>query len=199
LNKEPDPRIVVLTAPSGAGKTTIASRILDFFPQMRFSISATTRQRRENEVQGVHYHFLTQSQFDQALLDGELLEYEEVYDGCWYGTLRREVERSTGEKPILLDIDVKGALNVKEAYGNRALIVFIKPPSIEELERRLRDRKSESEESLKQRLGRAKEELRYSDRFDAVVVNDTLENAIEDARRVVSDFLGSDMKSNRLD
>ena len=195
MNKEQDPRIVVLTAPSGAGKTTVANRLLEAFPTMRFSVSATTRPQRENELQGVHYYFLTQAQFDQALLDGELLEYEEVYRGCWYGTLRQEVEKSSREKPTLLDIDVKGALTVKKTYGDQALVLFLEPPSLEELERRLRNRQSESEESIRERVARAREELRYSDRFEAIVVNDTLENAVEEARGLVSDFLSSDSKS----
>lgn len=189
MNNEPDPRIIVLTAPSGAGKTTIANRLLDAFPAMRFSVSATTRPKRDNEIHGVHYHFLTQSQFDQAMLDSELLEYEEVYIGSWYGTLRREVEQSSREKPVLLDIDVEGALTVKNTYGDRALVIFVKPPSLEELERRLRKRQSENIDTLKQRLARAGKELGYSDRFDAIVVNDILEIAVEEARRLITDFL----------
>ena len=189
MNNEPDPRIIVLTATSGAGKTTIANRLLDAFPAMRFSVSATTRPKRDNEIHGVHYHFLTQSQFDQAMLDSELLEYEEVYIGSWYGTLRREVEQSSREKPVLLDIDVEGALTVKNTYGDRALVIFVKPPSLEELERRLRKRQSENIDTLKQRLARAGKELGYSDRFDAIVVNDILEIAVEEARRLITDFL----------
>ena len=189
MNNEPDPRIIVLTAPSGAGKTTIANRLLDAFPAMRFSVSATTRPKRDNEIHGVHYHFLTQSQFDQAMLDSELLEYEEVYIGSWYGTLRREVEQSSREKPVLLDIDVEGALTVKNTYGDRALVIFVKPPSLEELERRLRKRQSENIDTLKQRLARAGKELGYSDRFDAIVVNDILEIAVEEARRLITDFI----------
>ena len=189
MNNEPDPRIIVLTAPSGAGKTTIANRLLDAFPAMRFSVSATTRPKRDNEIHGVHYHFLTKSQFDQAMLDSELLEYEEVYIGSWYGTLRREVEQSSREKPVLLDIDVEGALTVKNTYGDRALVIFVKPPSLEELERRLRKRQSENIDTLKQRLARAGKELGYSDRFDAIVVNDILEIAVEEARRLITDFL----------
>lgn len=189
MNNEPDPRIIVLTAPSGAGKTTIANRLLDAFPAMRFSVSATTRPKRDNEIHGVHYHFLTQSQFDQAMLDSELLEYEEVYIGSWYGTFRREVEQSSREKPVLLDIDVEGALTVKNTYGDRALVIFVKPPSLEELEHRLRKRQSENIDTLKQRLARAGKELGYSDRFDAIVVNDILEIAVEEARRLITDFL----------
>lgn len=189
MNNEPDPRIIVLTAPSGAGKTTIANRLLDAFPAMRFSVSATTRPKRDNEIHGVHYHFLTQSQFDQAMLDSELLEYEEVYIGSWYGTLRREVEQSSRENPVLLDIDVEGALTVKNTYGDRALVIFVKPPSLEELERRLRKRKSENNDTLKQRVARAGKEIGYSNRFDAIVVNDILEIAVEEARRLITDFL----------
>ena len=184
-----EPRIIVLTAPSGSGKTSVARGLLEAFPAMRFSVSATTRPRRAHEEHGVHYHFLSNTQFEQALLDGDLLEYEEVYEGCWYGTLRSEVERSSAEAPVLLDIDVKGALNVKKQFGDRAFIVFVKPPSIDELEVRLRARGTETDATLAARLARASEEMTYADRFDAVVVNDVLDDAIETATREVRWFL----------
>ena len=189
--RTPGPCILVLTAPSGSGKTTVAKRLLEAIPEIRFSVSATTRPRRDHEIHGVHYHFLTQDQFDQALLDGQLLEHEEVYPGCWYGTLQSEVENSSVTAPILLDIDVKGALNVKSRYGSRAFIVFVQPPSLEILEQRLRSRGTETEESLSQRLGRASEELEYADRFDTVIVNDILEAAVEETISGVRSFLNS--------
>lgn len=189
MSSDPDPRIIVLTAPSGAGKTTVAHRLLEVFPEMRFSVSATTRPRREAEIHGVHYHFLTQAQFEQALLDGELLEYEEVYADCWYATLRSEVARSSAERPVLLDIDVKGALNIKDTYGDHAFVLFIRPPSLDVLESRLRARNSESDDSLGKRLAKARDELAYADRFDAVVVNDHLESAVEEACSLISDYL----------
>jgi guanylate kinase len=189
--KTSGPCIIVLTAPSGSGKTTVARELLAAFPTMRFSVSATTRPRRYNEVHSVHYHFLTQSQFDQELLDGNLLESEEVYPGCWYGTLRSEVENSSATAPVLLDIDVQGALNVKSQYGEKAFILFVRPPSLEVLEERLRTRGTETVDSLKKRLGRAAEELSYTDRFDTVIVNDILESAVSDAIDKVGSFLES--------
>jgi guanylate kinase len=189
--KTSGPCIIVLTAPSGSGKTTVARELLAAFPTMRFSVSATTRPRRSNEVHSVHYHFLTQSQFDQELLDGNLLESEEVYPGCWYGTLRSEVENSSATAPVLLDIDVQGALNVKSQYGEKAFILFVRPPSLVELEKRLRARGTETDVSLAERLARAAEELGYTDRFDTVIVNDILETAVSDAVLKVRSFLES--------
>jgi len=185
------PCIIVLTAPSGSGKSSVAKELLDAFPGMHFSVSATTRARRNHEVHGVHYHFLTQEQFDQELLDGLLLESEEVYPGCWYGTLLSEIDNSSAAAPVLLDIDVKGALNVKSQYGRDAFIVFIKPPPLAELERRLRSRGTETESSLATRLDRATEEMGYAHRFDTVIVNDILETAVTDATASIGAFLES--------
>ena len=191
MTRNGEPRIVVLTAPSGSGKTTIAREMLARFPEMRFSVSATTRTRRADEVEGVNYHFLTQQQFEEALLDGALIEYEEVYPDTWYGTLKSEVEASSVEAPVLLDIDVEGALSVKRLYPHHSLVLFIRPPSLEELERRLRGRRTESEESLQVRLGKARQELSYADRFDAIVVNDEIKTACDQAAAHIDRFLQS--------
>lgn len=171
------PCIVVVTAPSGSGKTTLARRLMEAEPSIRFSVSATTRPPRDGEQDGVHYHFLSQTDFRAAIARGELLEYEEVYPDRFYGTLRHEVDRSSADHPVLLDIDVQGAERVKALYGDRALTVFIRPPSVEELERRLRSRGTESEDSLAVRLQRVRHELTFADRFDAIVVNDDLDTA----------------------
>jgi len=171
------PCIIVLTAPSGSGKTTLARRLLEAEPSIRFSVSATTREPRAGEQDGVHYHFLTPGAFREAIAANELLEHEEVYPDRFYGTLRREVEASASHAPVLLDIDVQGAEHVKRLFPDRALTVFIRPPSIGELERRLRSRGTESEEALAVRLERVRYELTFESRFDSVVVNDDLETA----------------------
>lgn len=189
LNKSSGQRIIVLTAPSGSGKTSVARRLLESLPELRFSVSATTRPARPTEEDGVDYHFMTAEAFEEARLAGQLLEYQEVYPGCLYGTLVGEVERSSAKRPVVLDIDVKGAANVKRQFGDRAFVIFIRPPSIVELEKRLRRRKTESDEALRQRLLRAKMELSFEDRFDATVVNDTLETAVEETVRLVRGFL----------
>ena len=187
----PEPKIIALTAPSGSGKTTLARRVLAAFPEMTFSVSATTRPRREAEEDGVHYHFISQDEF-QALIDDEgFIEYEEVYPGCFYGTLRAEVERATAARPILLDIDVEGAVNVKRLYGDDALTIFIRPPSLDVLAERLHLRETETDASLRVRLDRARLELTYADRFDAVIVNDDLEQAVDETIRLVGQFLVS--------
>jgi guanylate kinase len=186
----PQPRIIALTAPSGAGKTTIARRVLEAFPEMRFSVSATTRPPRSYERDGVHYHFLSPDAFRQLIDHGELLEYEEVYPGLFYGTLKREVAQATPTRPVLLDIDVKGALNVKEHFGDDALTLFISPPSLAVLAERLQRRATESEAMLRQRLDRARLEMSQAGRFDALVVNDSLEAAVAETLAHVRSFLG---------
>ena len=184
--------IIVLTAPSGAGKTTIAHRILSAFPQMRFSVSATTRPPRNGERDGVDYHFVTEEQFRQYIANGDLIEYEEVYPGRFNGTLRSEVETGIREAPVLLDIDVKGALNIERMFGERSLTIFIAPPSLEVLAERLQKRNTETPETLAARLDRARMELGTRDQFDMVIVNDDLERASTEAIQAVQDFLHKD-------
>ncbi len=183
------PKIIALTAPSGSGKTTIARRVLKAFPEMTFSVSATTRPRRVHERHGVHYYFISEDEF-RALIDTDgFIEYEEVYPGRFYGTLCSEVERATAARPILLDIDVEGTLRVKQRYADAVLTIFIRPPSLDALAERLRKRETETEDSLRVRLDRARLELTYADRFDAVVVNDDLEHAVAETIRLVREFL----------
>ncbi|QXD13793.1 guanylate kinase [Rhodocaloribacter litoris] len=182
-------KIVVLTAPSGSGKTTIARRVLDAFPGMHFSVSATTRPPRPGEVDGVHYHFVSEEEFRRLIDEGAFIEYEEVYPGRFYGTLVREVREAARTGPVLLDVEVKGAMNVKRLFGDDALVIFIRPPSLAVLAERLRRRGTETEASLRTRLERAAQELEYADRFDAVVVNDELDRATEETLRLVRSFL----------
>jgi len=181
--------IIVLTAPSGAGKTTIARRVMDAMPEMQFSVSATTRAPRPSETNGVDYHFLSEEKFRSFIEEGKLLEYEEVYPGRLYGTLRSEVEEKAKNNPVLLDIDVKGALNVKRAYGDDALVVFIAPPSKEELKRRLQERGTESADSLRTRIDRAEMEMQAADRYDVVVINDELDRAVQETLQAIRQFL----------
>ena len=156
---EPRPRIVALTAPSGAGKTTIARRVLEAYPQMQFSVSATTRPPRDGERDGIDYHFVTEVRFRKLIEQDELIEYEEVYPGRFYGTPRSEVTSRARTAPVLMDVDVRGARNVKDLFGDDSLTIFIRPPSLEVLAQRLRSRKTEDEASLQTRLDRARMEM----------------------------------------
>jgi len=186
----PNQNVVVLTAPSGAGKTTIAHRVLEAMPEMQFSVSATTREARPDETDGEDYHFLSTEEFERRIEAGDLLEYEEVYPGQFYGTLQSEVENRAAENPVLLDIDVQGARNVKRIYEEDALVLFIAPPSVDELHRRLKGRDTEDPKSLQNRLDRAERELASADACDAVVVNDDLDEAVEETLTRIRQFLG---------
>lgn len=185
-------KLIVLTAPSGAGKTTIAHRVRAAVPGLRFSISATTRAPRPGEQDGVDYFFLSDADFAAEIAAGAFVEYEEVYPGRFYGTLRRELER-LAERPehtgVLLDLDVKGAMSVKRLYGDRARTLFIQPPSLAALAERLHARGTETEENRAARLARAALELQYAPACDAVVVNDDLETAVAETVALVRAFL----------
>lgn len=187
----PDRNVIVLTAPSGAGKTTIAHHVLEAMPEMEFSVSATTRPPRPNEVDGVDYHFLSTKEFRRRIEAGDLLEYEEVYPDRFYGTLQSEIETKTADGPVLLDIDVNGALNVKRTFGDDALLLFIAPPSLEELKRRLTERGTEDAKALQERLDRVEREMKQADACDAVIVNDDLDAAVEETLDRIRQFLSS--------
>jgi guanylate kinase len=182
-------QLIVISAPSGAGKTTVARHLLQRFPQLRFSVSATTRPERPGEVDGRDYFFWSREQFEQAIARGELVEYEEIF-GHLYGTLRSQVEQalSTGEF-LLFDIDVKGALALRRAYPEQTFLIYVAPPSIEELERRLRQRGTESEEQIRRRLERAAMELQFQDHFDVVIRNEQLEQTLARAEQIVAQLL----------
>ena len=185
-------KLLVLTAPSGAGKTTIARRLVAEVPGLRFSVSATTREPRPAEADGVDYFFLSADEFTARLDAGHFVEHEEVYPGRFYGTLRDEVERTAREpdvRAVVLDVDVKGALNVKRLYGGRALTLFVEPPSLAALAARLQERGTETEDRVAVRLERAKMELGYAGEFDAVVVNDDLDRAVAETTALVGAFL----------
>lgn len=183
-------KLIIVTAPSGSGKTTIVKHLLDRFDSLAFSVSATTRPPRAHEQNGVDYYFLDPQTFRKHIENGDFLEWEEVYDGQYYGTLRSEVERLWAQgKNVIFDIDVKGALNLKKAFPDRTLTLFIKPPSFQALEQRLRKRSSETPESMNKRLEKAKLELQFENNFDVVIVNDQLDAAKAEAERVVARFL----------
>ena len=187
-------KIIVFSAPSGAGKTTIVHRLMDRLPELSFSISACTRDRRGRaEVNGKDYHFISVQDFQDKIRNNEFVEWEEVYEGAFYGTLKSEIERiwETG-KHAILDVDVKGGLSIKEFYKDRALAIFVRPPSIEVLEQRLNARATDSKSSISSRIYKANFELAFEDRFDVTVVNDNLDEACDHAERLVRDFINGE-------
>ena len=184
--------MIVFTAPSGAGKTTLVRHVLKDRPQLAFSVSATTRARRPDEIDGRDYYFLSKEEFMVEVEQGGFVEWEEVYNGTLYGTLKSEVQRLWSEgRSIIFDIDVRGALSLKKLYGDKVLTLFVKPPSVEILTERLKSRNTESEEQLLTRLSKAKDELAYENRFDVVIVNDNLNTAVAHAERLVDNFLNN--------
>lgn len=185
-------KLVIFSAPSGSGKSTIVSWLMREHPELRlaFSVSATTRAPRGMERNGVEYLFLSESEFREKLAAGEFLEHEEVYPGRFYGTLKEQVERQTARgENVVFDVDVKGGCNIKQFYGQRALSIFIQPPSIDELRRRLVHRATDAPEVIEQRLSKAAYELTFAPKFDHVVVNDDLQKAEAETLRLVDDFL----------
>lgn len=184
-------KIIIIAAPSGAGKTSVVRHLLKVMPdQLSFSISAATRKPRNNEKDGVDYYFLSVEDFEARIKADAFVEWEMVYEGKYYGTLKKEVERiwSEGKAP-LLDVDVKGGLHVQEKFRGQTLSLFIEPPSIEELERRLRSRGTETEESLKARVSKAAYELTFKEQFDHVILNDELPRACLEAEALIRQFL----------
>jgi len=184
-------KLIIFSAPSGSGKTTLVHYLLDK-PELNlsFSVSATSRAKRPNEQHGVDYYFLSPEEFQQKIKEDAFVEWEEVYKDNYYGTLKSEVERLLNEgKNVIFDIDVKGGLNIKKQFPGNSLAVFVQPPSVDELKKRLENRKTETEEKIKMRLAKAKEELEYSKDFDVVVVNDDLEKAQKEVYQLVKEFV----------
>ncbi len=183
-------KALIFSAPSGSGKTTIVKHLLDTNPDLGFSISASTRDRRgRTEENGKDYYFLTPKEFKERIDRNEFIEWEEVYEGNFYGTLKSEIERIwESGKNVIFDVDVKGGLNLKKYFGDKALAVFVKVPSVDVLKARLTDRGTESDESLSRRLFKAKFEMGFADRFDAVLVNENLENSLAMAQSMYDSF-----------
>ena len=184
--------LIIFSAPSGSGKSTIVQYLMKEHPELRlvFSVSCTSRAPRGTERNGIDYFFLSPDEFRQKISKGEFLEYEEVYQDKFYGTLKSQVDSQANRgENVVFDVDVKGGCNIKKYYGNRALSVFIQPPSVEELRRRLLGRATDAPEVIEQRLSKAAYELTFADRFDKVIVNDDLAVAKAEADQIVSDFL----------
>lgn len=182
-------KVMIFSAPSGAGKSTIVNHLLKSFDIFEFSISATSRKPRGTERDGREYYFLTEEEFRRKIANGELVEYEEVYPGSFYGTLKSEVERIWANGHVILfDVDVKGGVNIKKLYGSQALSVFVQPPSLEIMEQRLRARGTDSEEAVRTRVAKAAEEMTFAPQFDVVLVNDDLAESFGKAEELVRKF-----------
>lgn len=183
-------KILIITAPSGAGKTSVTTHLLQLFPQLTFSVSAATRQPRENEVSGVDYYFMSLEEFKHKIQQNEFVEWEMVYEGKYYGTLKSEMERIwLSQKVPVLDIDVKGAIHVQQQYPDNTLSIFIEPPSIEELKRRLQGRGTETKESLDARINKASYEISFKHSFSHTIINHDLDAARGEAVEIVRNFL----------
>lgn len=183
-------KVIIFCAPSGSGKTTIVKHLLSVNSNIAFSVSACTRSKRANETDGVDYYFISHEEFKRRVANNEFLEYEEVYGGNFYGTLKSEIDRIWAQnKAVIFDVDVEGGLNIKKYFGDKALAVFVKPPSVEVLEQRLRYRSTETEETLRMRVNKAVKELEYESRFECVLVNENLNDALKIAEQLVHDFL----------
>ena len=185
-------KLIIFSAPSGSGKSTIINYLLTQNLNLAFSISATSRPPRGTEKHGVEYFFLTPEEFKQRIANNEFLEYEEVYENRFYGTLKAQVEKQLeAGQNVVFDVDVVGGLNIKKEFGDRALSLFIAPPSIEILHERLKNRGTDSDEMIAKRIGKADLEMTFAPQFDKVVVNDDLEVAKEEAERIIREFLSN--------
>jgi len=185
-------KLIVISAPSGAGKTSIVHQLLKDIPELSFSVSASSRERRENEVHGKDYYFLGVEGFQQKIKEDAFLEWEQVYENQYYGTLKSEIERIWSEgKTVIFDVDVVGGLNIKKQYPKKCLSIFIMPPSVEVLAERLIGRGSESDESVKKRLDKAEEEISKNKQFDTIILNDNFEIACEQTKEIITNFINT--------
>jgi guanylate kinase len=185
-------KLIIFSAPSGSGKTTLVKHLMKNIDNLSFSISATSRKMRGNEIDRKDYYFLTADEFRKKIGNEEFVEWEEVYDDKYYGTLKSEVERiiTTGQN-VVFDVDVVGGVNIKKLYGNNALAIFVMPPSIEVLKKRLQSRGTDNESDIKSRIDKAEYELTFADKFDKVIINDNLEKAQIETVDAVKEFIGS--------
>jgi guanylate kinase len=187
-------KLIIFSAPSGAGKTTLVRHLLNTELPLSFSVSATSRQARAGEVNGKDYYFLSEEQFRKHIASNDFLEYEEVYPGKFYGTLLSELHRVWDKRRhVIFDVDVIGGLNIKQKYPERALSVFVMPPSEEILEKRLRLRNTETEAGLEERLAKARYEMSFANRFDQIIINDNIENSVAKALGLVSSFIAGNL------
>lgn len=185
-------KLLLFCGPSGSGKTTIVHHLLKIDKRLSFSVSATTRPMRSNEEDGIDYHFLSVEEFKEKIAKREFIEWEEVYTDRFYGTLKSEVEKIWLKQQVaVFDVDVVGGLNIKGQFGSDLLSVFVMPPSVDELRRRLKARNSETAESYQARIEKAEHELTFASHFDKIIVNDSLEVALQEAESILTEFLGS--------
>ena len=185
-------KVIIFSAPSGSGKTTLVKHSLEAIPELAFSISCTTRQPRGSEIHAVDYHFLSPEEFREKISEDAFVEFEEVYTDKYYGTLKSEVENIWNlGKVVIFDVDVKGGISLKKYFGDKALSIFIQPPSIEELERRLISRDTDDAETIKTRVEKAEEELSYAKEFDKIVINSDLDEAKKEIEILIKSFIGS--------
>lgn len=183
-------KLFIFSAPSGSGKTTIVHHLLQQRDDLAFSISCATREKRPNEIDGKDYYFISEEDFQKKIENQEFVEYEEVYKGNYYGTLRSEIDRIWAEgKHVLFDIDVIGGLNIKKQYGDKALAIFVQPPSVEELRKRLEGRSTETPEKINMRVEKAEREIGFAKDFDTILVNDNLEAAQKEALQLIEEFI----------
>ncbi len=188
-------KTIIFTAPSGAGKTTIVRHLLKLMPEkLAFSVSATTRQKREIETNGKDYYFMNVEEFKDKIANGDFIEWEEVYENQYYGTLRSEIDRLWAlRKTVVFDVDVKGATKIKKYFGKNCLAIFVSPPDIETLITRLENRGTENPQSLKKRIARVRSEMNYRDTFDKIIVNDDLTIALKQSEILVNDYLNKEL------
>lgn len=183
-------KVIIFSAPSGSGKSTIVSHLLKHNPKLEFSISATSRAPRGSEKDGVEYYFMSHKEFSKRADDGDFIEWEEVYNGTCYGTLKSEIDRIWAKENIIIfDIDVKGGINIKSIFGDNALALFIMPPSVDELRKRLIGRGTDSVETIEKRVGKAESEIAFADKFDKIIVNDNLKDAIAETEKIIAEFI----------
>ncbi|WP_144283048.1 guanylate kinase [Chryseobacterium echinoideorum] len=183
-------KVIIFSAPSGSGKTTLVKYALEQFPELEFSISCTTRQPRGSEIHTVDYHFISPDEFRQKISENAFVEYEEVYTDKYYGTLKSEVEKIwSNQKVVIFDVDVKGGISLKKYFKEKALSIFIEPPSIEELERRLINRNTDDAETIKIRVAKAEEEMSYAENFDIIVINKDLDEAKNEIKNLIENFI----------
>ena len=183
-------KLIIFSAPSGAGKTTIVHHLLRTFPFLEFSVSACSREKRKNEVEGLDYYFLSVEEFKKRISEAAFVEWEEVYKDNFYGTLKSEIERIWKKgNHVIFDVDVQGGINLKKKFAEKALSVFVMPPSLTSLEERLMKRETETKESIARRMGKAEQELKTADQFDVILPNDDLEEALKQAEEIVKAFI----------